>query len=339
MKSIAVFCGSSLGAKKIYEEAAYATGQTLVREGLRLIYGGGKVGLMGVLADSVLSTGGEVVGVIPRALFNTEVGHRGLTHLRVVESMHERKKLMADLADAFIALPGGAGTLEEIFEQWTWSQLGIHRKPCGILNVNNYFSPVRAMVEHAVAEGFTKPTFAAMLAIEDDLESLLAHFRNYRPGCAEMVSAGAAYPAMTHTSARRATDSTPIRIAAAIIVDQTGSTLLVRKRGTLFFMQPGGKIEKDETPASALAREIREELGYSIVGSQFVGAFSAPAANEPPRQVEATIFQIEVEGSLRLGAEIEEAIWIDPRRPGDVRLAPLTRDCILPAIADRLASS
>ncbi len=182
MKSIAVFCGSSLGANKIYKEAAFSVGQILARERLRVVYGGGKVGLMGVLADSVLAAGGEVVGVIPRALFQREIAHAGLTDLRVVESMHERKKLMADLADAFLALPGGAGTLEEIFEQWTWSQLGIHQKPCGVLNVNNYFTPLRAMIDHTVAEGFTKPTFAAMLAIEHDLEILLDRFQNYQAG-------------------------------------------------------------------------------------------------------------------------------------------------------------
>lgn len=182
MKSIAVFCGSTLGANKIYEKAARAVGQTIAREGLRLIYGGGKVGLMGVIADSVLSAGGEAIGVIPRALFDREIGHRGLTKLHIVESMHERKKLMADLSDAFLALPGGAGTLEEIFEQWTWAQLGIHKKPCGLLNVNDYFAPIRAMIERAVAEGFSKPTFAAMLAVEDDFETLLDRFKNYQPG-------------------------------------------------------------------------------------------------------------------------------------------------------------
>lgn len=190
MKSIGVFCASSLGANKIYEQAAHATGQTLAREGLRMVYGGGKVGLMGVVADAALAAGGEVVGVIPRALFDREIGHRGLTELHVVDSMHKRKKLMADLSDAFVALPGGAGTLEEILEQWTWSQLGIHQKPCGVLNVNNYFVPLRAMVDHAVSEGFTRPTFAAMLAIEEDLEKLLDRFRNYRPGAPKWAPEG-----------------------------------------------------------------------------------------------------------------------------------------------------
>ena len=139
MNSICVFCGSSSGANGIYEESARATGKALVRAGLRLVYGGGRVGLMGVLADEVLAAGGQVTGVMPRALVEREIAHRGVTDLRVVETMHERKELMADLADAFIALPGGAGTLEEIFEQWTWSQLGIHAKPCGFINVNGYF--------------------------------------------------------------------------------------------------------------------------------------------------------------------------------------------------------
>jgi uncharacterized protein (TIGR00730 family) len=181
MKSIAVFCASSLGSNKIYEQAARSAGQTLVRAGLRVVYGGGNVGLMGVLADSALAAGGEVIGVIPRSLLEREVGHKGLTELYVVETMHERKQKMADISEAFLALPGGAGTLEEIFEQWTWAQLGIHANPCGFLNVNHYFDPLRAMIDHMVAEGFTGPAFASMLAIEDDLEVLLDRFRNFQP--------------------------------------------------------------------------------------------------------------------------------------------------------------
>jgi uncharacterized protein (TIGR00730 family) len=181
MKSIAVFCGSSLGSSKIYEQAARFSGEALVRAGLRVVYGGGNVGLMGVLADSALAAGGEVIGVIPRSLLESEVGHKGLTELYVVETMHERKQKMADMSDAFLALPGGVGTLEEIFEQWTWAQLGIHTNPCGFLNVNNYFEPLRAMIDHMVAEGFTGPAFASMLAIEDDLEVLLDRFRKFQP--------------------------------------------------------------------------------------------------------------------------------------------------------------
>jgi uncharacterized protein (TIGR00730 family) len=136
---------------------------------------------MGVLADAVLSAGGQVTGVIPRALFEREIAHQGLTDLRVVKSMHERKELMAGLADAFIALPGGAGTLEEIFEQWTWSQVGIHTKPCGFLNVNGYFAPLLAMIEQMVVEGFLSAPLAAMLRIENEPDRLLARLREYQP--------------------------------------------------------------------------------------------------------------------------------------------------------------
>jgi uncharacterized protein (TIGR00730 family) len=188
MKSICAFCGSHSGSNASYEESARATGRALIRAGLRLVYGGGKVGLMGVLADT--SGGGEVIGVITRGLFDREIGHQGIRDLRVVESMHERKELMASLADGFIALPGGVGTLEEIFEQWTWSQLGIHAKPCGFLNVTAYFTPLIAMIDHMVAEGFLSPAFAAMIAVEADPDALLARFRDYQPPAKRWSTAG-----------------------------------------------------------------------------------------------------------------------------------------------------
>lgn len=181
MNSICVFCGSHSGGNQSYEQAARATGDALVRSGLGLVYGGGGVGLMGVLADAVLSAGGKVTGVMPRALYEREVAHRGVSDLRVVDTMHERKELMASLADAFIALPGGAGTLEEIFEQWTWSQLGIHAKPCGFLNVRDYFGPLLAMIERMVAEGFMAPAFAGMPAVDTEPDAVLARFRAYQP--------------------------------------------------------------------------------------------------------------------------------------------------------------
>jgi len=181
MKSVCVFCGSSSGNDRRYEEAARDTGYALARAGVRLVYGGGRVGLMGVTADAVLSAGGQVTGVIPRALFEREIAHSCVADMRVVESMHERKELMATLSDGFIALPGGAGTLEEIFEQWTWSQLGIHAKPCGFLNVNGYFSPLLEMIGRMVEEGFLARSFASMLAIETDPDKLLHRFRAYQP--------------------------------------------------------------------------------------------------------------------------------------------------------------
>ncbi len=181
MRSVCVFCGSSSGGSPDYEDAARATGRSLVSAGLGLVYGGGRVGLMGVVADAVLSAGGQVTGVMPKALYEREIAHRGVPDMRIVASMHERKELMASLADAFITLPGGAGTLEEIFEQWTWAQLGIHNKPCGFLNVNGYFDPLFAMVNRMVSEGFLAPSFAAMLAVETNPGLLLDRFRTYQP--------------------------------------------------------------------------------------------------------------------------------------------------------------
>jgi uncharacterized protein (TIGR00730 family) len=181
LKSLCIFCGSSPGRDPIYLETAVATGQTLAKAGITVVYGGGKVGLMGAVADAALAAGGRVVGVIPRALVEREIGHTGLSQLHVVETMHERKTMMEQLSDGFIALPGGAGTLEELFEEWTWAQLGIHQKPCGLLNVKDYFAPLIAMVERTVAEGFTIAAYAEMLIIETKVEAMLSRFATYQP--------------------------------------------------------------------------------------------------------------------------------------------------------------
>lgn len=148
-------------------------GRLVAERGLTLVYGGGNVGLMGILADAALDAGGEVVGVIPRSLADREVAHRGLTDLRIVQSMHERKAMMAELADAFVALPGGMGTFEEFFEAVTWSQLGLHRKACGLLDVEGYYSPLSAFVDRAVGEGFIKPAHRGIVVVDADAERLL----------------------------------------------------------------------------------------------------------------------------------------------------------------------
>jgi len=181
MKAVCVFCGSNVGRNPAYEQAAISVGTALARAGLRLVYGGGKVGLMGAVANAAIAAGGHVSGVIPRALVEREIAHAGLAELHVVETMHERKTMMADLADAFIALPGGAGTLEEFFEQWTWAQLGVHRKPCGLLNVTDYFGPMIAMMQRIVAEGFMGERYFDMLVIETEIEPMLQRFANYTP--------------------------------------------------------------------------------------------------------------------------------------------------------------
>ncbi|HJZ30337.1 MAG TPA: TIGR00730 family Rossman fold protein [Hyphomicrobiaceae bacterium] len=178
---ICIFCGSSSGHDPIYRDGAAAAARAIALAGATLVFGGGRVGLMGVIADAALGAGGEVIGVMPRALVQREIAHRGLNRLEVVETMHDRKTTMSALADAFLALPGGAGTLEEIFEQWTWGQLGIHRKPCAFLNLKGYFDPLRGMVEKMVAEGFLLPQFATMLMFSDNIESILAGFQSYQP--------------------------------------------------------------------------------------------------------------------------------------------------------------
>ena len=173
MKRICVFCGSNVGARAAYRQAAEALGRCLAERKIGLVYGGGNIGLMGVLADAVLADGGEVQGVIPHALVAREVAHKDLSKLHIVESMHERKQLMADLADAFVALPGGYGTFEEFCEAVTWSQLGIHKKPCGLLNVEGYFDPLIAQFDHAVREGFLHPENRALVLEAKRSEALL----------------------------------------------------------------------------------------------------------------------------------------------------------------------
>jgi uncharacterized protein (TIGR00730 family) len=173
MKRICIYCGSSPGNQPVYREMAEAMGGLLARRGIGLVYGGGNVGLMGIVADAALAGGGEVIGVIPQSLADREVAHGGVTDLRIVDSMHTRKALMAELSDAFIAMPGGVGTFEEFFEAVTWTQLGVHRKPCGLLNVAAFYSPLAAFIDQAVTEGFIKPIHRAMIVVDDNPERLL----------------------------------------------------------------------------------------------------------------------------------------------------------------------
>jgi uncharacterized protein (TIGR00730 family) len=179
MRRICVFCGSSPGRSPAYAQAAVELGQTLVARGLGLVYGGASVGLMGKLADTVLQAGGEVIGVIPDTLIRYEVAHRGLPDLRVVRSMAERKTLMAELSDGFISLPGGTGTLDEMTEMLTWSQLGEHDKPSGLLDVDGFYSNLIAFLDHAVEERFLRPEHRAMLIVETSAKALLDRFESY----------------------------------------------------------------------------------------------------------------------------------------------------------------
>jgi hypothetical protein len=181
MRRICVFCGSNAGARSEYAEAARALAAVLVERKLGIVYGGGNVGLMGVLADAALEHGGEVTGVIPRTLVDKEVAHRGVTELLIVETMHERKARMNDLSDAFIALPGGFGTLDEFFEVLTWSQLGFHGKPCALLNVAGYYDRMLAMLDHAVAERFLRPAHRELVIADTDPSRLLQRLSALSP--------------------------------------------------------------------------------------------------------------------------------------------------------------
>jgi len=178
MKRVCVFCGSSIGHNAVYRETAVALGGLLAARGIALVYGGGNVGLMGVVADAALSAGGEVIGVIPRALAEREIAHAGVSTLHVVDSMHTRKAMMADLSDAFIAMPGGVGTFEEFFEAVTWTQLGLHRKPCGLLNAGGFYTPLAAFIDQAVSEGFIRPVHRAAIVVDSDPARLLDALRN-----------------------------------------------------------------------------------------------------------------------------------------------------------------
>ncbi|OFW40620.1 MAG: Rossman fold protein, TIGR00730 family [Acidobacteria bacterium RIFCSPLOWO2_12_FULL_67_14b] len=173
MKRICVFCGSSVGVKPVYAEAARDMGRLIASRGIGLVYGGGNVGLMGVIADAALEAGGEVIGVIPHALADREIAHAGLTNLHVVDSMHTRKAMMAELADAFVAMPGGVGTFEEFFEAVTWTQLGLHRKACGLLNVDSFYTPLALFIDQAVTDGFIRPVHRQGIVVDSDPERLL----------------------------------------------------------------------------------------------------------------------------------------------------------------------
>jgi uncharacterized protein (TIGR00730 family) len=181
MQRICVFCGSAAGRRAAYAAAARSLGTALARRGLGLVYGGGSIGLMGVMADAVLAAGGPVIGVIPRGLYSAEIAHAGLTEMRVVSSMHERKAVMASLSDAFVALPGGLGTFEELLEMLTWLQLGIHRKPVALLDVEHYWRGLRVLLDDAADAGFVEPERAAMLLVAPDADALLDRVQSWTP--------------------------------------------------------------------------------------------------------------------------------------------------------------
>lgn len=237
---ICVYCGSSPGASPAFRETAALLGRRIAERGLGLVYGGAQVGLMGVVADAALAAGGEVHGVIPTSMTTREIAHRGLTRLHVVDTMAQRKDLMAELSDAFVALPGGIGTLDELFETWTLHHLGERAKPVAVLDVEGFFAPLLQMIEHTVAAGFLSRGTADALVVDTDVDALLDRI--------------VVPPAV---------DDDALDVVAWVVV-RDGALLVARSHGSDAFYAPGGKVEPGETQVAALVREMREELDVEV---------------------------------------------------------------------------
>jgi uncharacterized protein (TIGR00730 family) len=313
---LCVFCGAASGRDGVYQAAAGQLGRALAERGITLVYGGASVGLMGALADAALDAGGHVIGVIPSALVARELAHQGLTELHVVEDMHQRKARMAELADGFVAMPGGAGTLEELFETWTWGQLGLHAKPCALFDMGSYYQPLRVLVDRMVGEGFLRPTDRDMLLIEQDPGRLLDRMAAYQAPAprwaAPSAAAGVAVPA-------------PVDALAWVLVADR-RLLVVRSCGKDAFYLPGGKREPGESDAQALAREVGEELSVRLrlETLSLVGVFIEAAHGYPGgRLVRLVGYSAGYQGMLQPGAKVREARWVSHAERN--RCAPAAR--------------
>jgi hypothetical protein len=315
---VCVFCGSGLGNAAAFLEPVRGLGHLLADEGIGLVYGGARVGLMGVLADAVLARGGEVIGVIPRALVQREIAHPTLTELRVVENMHERKATMAELAEGFVALPGGTGTMEELFEAWTWGQLGLHVKPCGLLNIAGYYDALLAFIDRAMTAGFLSQRHREMLVVEEDAHALLRRFTSYSPPDHKWTES-----TKTAGSRVRRDGAAPVIDALAWVCVQGGRILGVRSRHKDVFYIPGGKRNSSESDYVALAREIQEELSVRLLPETLtlVTVVNAPAHGySAGTTVRMICYCADHIGDLRPDSEIEEVAWLSSTDRG--RCAP-----------------
>lgn len=296
---VCVYCGSSTGSRPVYVEAAAALGTLLAERGIGLVYGGASVGTMGAVADAVIAAGGEAIGVIPTHLAGRELAHADLTELHVVANMHERKARMAQLADGFLALPGGAGTLEELFEIWTWAQLGLHDKPIGLVDVDGYYQPLLTMAEHMVDAGFLRPVYRDMIAVNADPAALLDAFANYRAP-------------ETKWAAPTTEEVKPVDVLAWIVVRE-GKLLNVRTKGKAHFYLPGGKREPGESDPAGLVREIAEELGVRIdpASMRLFDLVTDQADGWANGQlVRMACYWAEHDGEPAPGGEIAELAWV-----------------------------
>jgi uncharacterized protein (TIGR00730 family) len=292
---ICVYCGSNPGRGEAYTAAARKLGALLAAQGIGLVYGGASVGTMGTVADAAMRSGGEVIGVLPRALQERELAHTGLSELHIVADLHERKARMAGLSDAFIALPGGIGTLEELFEMWTWGHLGLHDKPLGVLDLDGFYAPLRTMAEHMVTEGFLAPASRDMLLFDSD------------PGARGRGRAG----------------DGPVLDVLAWATVREGRMLAARTHGSDAFYLPGGKREAGEDDADALIREVKEETGVRLDPQSvrpFTVAHAAAHGYAPGTRVRLAAMLADGEGEPCAQGEIAELAWLD--YSGRERCAP-----------------
>lgn len=255
---VGVFAGSGPGADPRYTGSATELGRVLARRGVGVVYGGGRVGLMGAVADAALAAGGEVIGVLPESLQGREIGHTGLTDLRIVASMHERKAEMADLADAFIALPGGLGTFEELLEAATWTQLGIHRKPVGLLDPAGFWSDLASLLDHAVRERFLRSEHREIILSSSSSDDLLDRLDEWRPTTTDTwLDAGGRDPGLSPRGPFVGTSAVVVRDGAVLLGLRHGA------HGAGEWSFPGGKVDPGERAADAAARELAEETGMT----------------------------------------------------------------------------
>ncbi len=299
---VAVFTGSGEGPES-HRRAAADFARRLAESGVGIVYGGGRVGLMGVVADAALAAGGEVVGVMPRHLADQEIAHPDLTRLDIVTTMHDRKARMADLADAFVALPGGAGTLEELFEVWTWGQLGLHSKPTALLDVDGFF---RLLIDHlhlAVESGYINPVYLKSLGVVGDADDFLRFVTGYE------------HPARKWSDRGRgvSSDGGPRTESAMVgwIQLRGGRLLTVRGEDHNHFALPGGVVEPGETFEQALERGVKEDLGLRLTDLR--QAFSVPAQGSDPTgkdQPTMYCYHARADGSVRPGRDIAEFRWL-----------------------------